>query len=116
MTDNYNVGVRVEGKTHFLHREYPFDAPVNGGGFFDNVARALSNVTDPVAETFENLGYGENNDDGSFCWSSNGLHDNDHKIPVWDVTLDRVFVTEDGTPATLVTSFTRQEFVDRYKK
>jgi len=107
--DHHTVGVRKDGETNYLHRTHGYPE-----GFLNAFARAIEDGDSDPAVVFDTLGFAldESND---WCWSTNQVHASDHKVPVWDVALDRVFLTENGTPPAIV-DFSRADFVARYKR
>jgi hypothetical protein len=114
--DQHIIGVRQDGNVYFQHFDYKPDAPINGGGFFQNLARALrSDGGYPQAskadQVFYAMGYNPGRSDAKVDLKPEPT---DHKIPVFDVDRDRVYLTEDGTPSTLICSWSSDEFYAKY--
>lgn len=114
--DKHVIGLRQDANNFYVNTPYKPDAPVNGGGFFQNVARALRAVNTRPYETkgdaiIRALGW---TDHVATPWVSGEPEPSDHKIPVIDVDRQRVYLTEDGTPATLICSWSFDEFEAKY--
>lgn len=113
--DLHVIGVRQNGATAFIHFDYKPDAPVNGGGFFQNVARALTEIyRKPEWTSADNFLYALGFRNPSETPVTRSAEPTDHKVPVFDVDTDRVYLTEDGTPATLICSWSSDEFYAKY--